>query len=154
MNWDFLFGLTNAIAMIGWLLLLLAPRRPLTLSVILFAGVGMLCLVYAGLFAALLGGLIDPGAKAGSPAPFDYSDYSIAGIRALFATDAGVVVGWTHYLAFDLFVGLWIARDADGKGASRLVQAPILILTLLAGPVGLLVWLILRESRARRRRAS
>ncbi|MEO0908688.1 MAG: abscisic acid-deficient protein Aba4 family protein, partial [Pseudomonadota bacterium] len=37
-----------------------------------------------------------------------------------------------HYLAFDLFVGLWIARDADAKSISRLVQAPILLATLMA----------------------
>jgi hypothetical protein len=65
-------------------------------------------------------------------------------------TDAGIVVGWTHYLAFDLFVGLWIARDADAKGFSRLVQAPILLLTFLAGPFGLVLWLAIRERRARR----
>ena len=51
---------------------------------------------------------------------------------ALLASDAGIVVGWTHYLAFDLFVGLWIARDADAKGFGRLIQVPFLLLTFLA----------------------
>ncbi|MGB7370825.1 abscisic acid-deficient protein Aba4 family protein, partial [Erythrobacter sp.] len=55
-----------------------------------------------------------------------------------------------HYLAFDLFVGLWIARDADAKHASRWLQAPILLATFLAGPLGLLVWLVVREPAARR----
>ena len=64
-------------------------------------------------------------------------------------SDGGIVLGWTHYLAFDLFVGLWIARDADAKGFSRLVQLPILVLTLMAGPSGLLIWLLVRERRAR-----
>ena len=66
-------------------------------------------------------------------------------MRAIFGSDAGVTIGWTHYLAFDLFVGLWIARDADAKGISRYVQAPILLATLLAGPLGLGIWLALRE---------
>ena len=57
----------------------------------------------------------------------------------------GVTVGWTHYLAFDLFIGIWIARDADAKGFARWIQAPILFATFMAGPVGLLVWLIVRE---------
>jgi hypothetical protein len=74
---------------------------------------------------------------------------SIEGIRSLFASDAGIVIGWTHYLAFDLFIGQWIAKDADHKGFSRIAQAPILILTLLAGPIGLLAWLLVRERRAR-----
>ena len=59
------------------------------------------------------------------------------------------MLGWTHYLAFDLFTGLWIARDADNKAFGRLVQAPVLVLTFLAGPLGLLIWLVLRERRAR-----
>jgi hypothetical protein len=75
---------------------------------------------------------------------------SIAGIRALFVSDAGVVIGWTHYLAFDLFVGLWMAKDADHKGFSLLVQLPFLLATLVAGPLGLLAWLVTREARARR----
>ena len=49
----------------------------------------------------------------------------------------------------DLFVGIWIARDADAKFFSRLLQAPILLLTFVAGPAGLLLWLIIREPMAR-----
>lgn len=149
MLWDTLFGLTNLVAVAGWAALLLLPRRPLTHSFILYAAVGLLCLTYAVLLLLLVGKFVDPGA-AGAAAPFDYSDYSIEGLRKLFLTDAGIVVGWTHYLAFDLFVGLWISRDADAKGFSRLVQAPILLLTFLAGPFGLLIWLAIRERRARR----
>src|SRR3546814_13933371 len=74
---------------------------------------------------------------------------SLAGVMALFATKGGMLVGWVHYLAFDLFAGMWIARDADQKGFSRIVQFPLLVLTQLAGPVGLLAWLIVRERRAR-----
>lgn len=146
--WTSLFGWTNLIAVLGWAALLFLPRRPFTHSLILFAGVGLLCLVYAALLVLLVGGVVDPG--AGGSRPFDYSDYSIEGIRALFGTDAGIVVGWTHYLAFDLFVGLWIGRDADHKGFTRLVQAPFLLLTFLAGPVGLLLWLLVRDRRSRK----
>ena len=65
-------------------------------------------------------------------------------------SDGGIVIGWTHYLAFDLFVGQWIAKDADNKGFARWVQVPVLFATLMAGPIGLVVWLIVRERRARR----
>ena len=60
-----------------------------------------------------------------------------------------MTICWIHYLAFDLFVGLWIARDADAKGFSRFVQAPILLATFMAGPLGLFLWLAIREKRAR-----
>ena len=146
MNWDFLFGMTNGIAMAGWLMLALLPRGPKVQSVLLYGCVSILCLAYTALFVGLFGGLVDPVRVAGAG---QGSFTSIQGIRALFMSDGGIVIGWTHYLAFDLFVGLWIAKDADNKGFSRWVQIPVLFVTLMAGPIGLLLWLIVRESRAR-----
>ena len=43
------------------------------------------------------------------------ANYSVDGIMQLFQSRGGVVVGWTHYLAFDLMVGWWIAGDADAR---------------------------------------
>jgi hypothetical protein len=149
MSWSALFGLTNLVAVAGWLALLLLPRRPAVHSLVLFGAVGLLCLAYAAMIGALLLGGADAGRVPGAGAP-DLADYSIPGLRALFMSDTGLVIGWTHYLAFDLFVGLWIARDADAKGFNRFGQAPLLLLTFLAGPLGLLSWLILREGSARR----
>jgi hypothetical protein len=148
MSWSAIFTLTNVIACAGWLALAVLPRRRAVHSLILYAGVGILCLVYAAMFVALFGGMADPARVAGA-AEADLTDYSIAGLRALFMSDGGIVLGWTHYLAFDLFVGLWISRDADAKGFSRLTQLPFLFMTFLAGPIGLLAWLVIRERRAR-----
>ena len=149
MNWEFLFGFSNTIAIAGWLALALLPRGPKVMAIVLYAGVAILCLTYAAMFIALFGGLIDPARVAGA-AGANLGNYSIEGIRALFMSDGGIVLGWTHYLAFDLFVGQWIAKDADNKGFARWVQLPVLFMTLMAGPIGLLVWLVVRERRARR----
>jgi hypothetical protein len=146
--WQSLFVLTNAVAFACWAMLAFLPRRPIVMASVLFFGVGMLCLVYAGMFVALFGGLADPMRVPGAPPP-DLQDYSLPGLRALFMSDGGIVLGWTHYLAFDLFVGQWIARDADNKGFHRLMQLPFLFLTLMTGPIGLLLWLVVRERRAR-----
>ena len=148
MSWPALFGLTNIIAMAGWAMLAFLPRGPKLFSIVLYVGVALLCLAYAAMFVALFGGFVDPLRVAGAAEP-DLMDYSIPGLRALFMSDGGIVLGWTHYLAFDLFVGLWIARDADATGISRLVQLPVLFMTLMAGPIGLLLWLMIREQRAR-----
>jgi Domain of unknown function (DUF4281) len=146
--WQALFILTNAIALFGWFLLVAFPRKPLTHSAILYLGVALLCLIYAVCFGLVFGKVIDPGLPAGSSVqPIDFT--SITGIRALFQSDSGIVIGWTHYLAFDLFTGMWIARDADAKQFSRLFQLPFLVLTFLIGPVGLFAWLVTRERRAR-----
>jgi hypothetical protein len=148
MSWSAIFMLTNVVALTGWVALAFLPRKPFVHSLVLFACVGILCFAYAVMFAGLFGGFVDPARVPGAAEP-DLTNYTIGGLRALFMSDGGIVLGWTHYLAFDLFVGLWIARDADAKGFSRLVQLPILFLTLMAGPIGLLVWLLVRERRAR-----
>ncbi|MEQ1496735.1 MAG: ABA4-like family protein [Novosphingobium sp.] len=141
--WPILFTLTNVLAMAAWVILIGLPRKPLAHSAVLYLGVGLLCLIYTSCFAAVLTGAVSEGLSS------EGNLMSVEGVRAFFATDAGVVIGWTHYLAFDLFTGLWIARDADAKGFSRLAQIPVLAMTFVAGPVGLLVWLIVRERSAR-----
>jgi hypothetical protein len=140
-SWQTIFEITNAIALGGWLLLAFVPRKPLVLSAIMYLGVGLLCLAYLAMFVALTGGFADP-VRAGPAVAFRYD---VAGIRALLASDGGVTIAWTHFLAFDLFTGLWIARDADGKSVARAIQLPFLFATLMAGPIGLLGWLIMRE---------
>ncbi len=144
--WPLLFSLTNAMALAGWVVLVFLPRKPLALSAVLYLGVALLCLIYAVCFALFLTGSVDPGALPGAGEP---GFGSIAAVRALFMSDAGVVIGWTHYLAFDLFTGMWIARDADAKGFGRVLQVPFLAATFIAGPVGLLGWLFVREPAAR-----
>ena len=149
MTWDGVFTATNVVALFGWLLIAAGPRGPKTLALVLYLGVGLLCFAYAAMVVGLHSGWFEPNRLPGTPPP-NFLDYNIAGLRNLFMSDGGIVLGWTHYLAFDLFVGQWIAKDADNKGFSRLVQVPILFLTLMVGPVGLLVWLVVRDRRARR----
>lgn len=143
MDWHFVFSAANILAMIAWFALIVLPRHPALLSAVLYIGVGLLCAVYAISLIGVLTGLL-PNGSAENPNLF-----TIDGVRAFFATDAGVTIGWVHYLAFDMFVGLWIARDADAKFFSRWVQAPILLATYLTGPLGLFIWLLVREPRAR-----
>lgn len=147
MEWDIVFGAVNLLALAAWIALIALPRWPALLSALTYLGVGLLCLIYALCLIGVLAGLI-PAGEGGA----DFT--TIEGVRSIFGSDVGVTIGWTHYLAFDLFVGIWIARDADAKFFSRWVQAPILLATFLAGPLGLLIWLVAREPRARSRRLS
>lgn len=144
--WQTIFGAINLVALAAWAILLFLPRRPFAMASVLYLGIALLCLVYAVLLVLLVTDAVDPVRDAGAAAS---ADFSLAGIKALFRSEGAVVLGWTHYLAFDLFVGLWIARDADAKGFSRIAQAPVLLTTFLAGPLGLLIWLAIRERRAR-----
>ena len=141
MNWDMIFGLANAWALLGWVILALAPKRERVVPLVFFAGSVFLACLYAGLIIPLMAGWISDGGPVGRP-PADFT--TLAGVMALFDSPGGATIGWIHYLAFDLFVGIWIARNADAHKISRWLQAPILFFTLMAGPIGLLLYLLLR----------
>jgi hypothetical protein len=129
---DTLLQFAGTLAIAGWAALILLPRRPLVDTTLRTGLIGTLSLTYAVLIFVYFFRVEGGGFN------------SIAGVRALFLSDPVLVAGWIHYLAFDLFVGLWIAAEADRLGLPRLVQAPILVLTFLFGPVGLLVFLVTR----------
>lgn len=141
--WQALFDITNVIALVGWAMLILLPRRESVLFAALYGAIGLLCACYVVMLVSLVGNLVDPVPAAGS-LPQPEFEYSVQGLMAMFRSEGAIVVGWTHYLAFDLFAGLWIARDADKRGVSRLVQVPFLLAAFMVGPMGLFAWLISR----------
>ena len=53
------------------------------------------------------------------------------------------LMAFSHFLAFDLFVGAWIYKR--GAQNSGWVIKPILLATLAFGPLGLLLFLGLRS---------
>lgn len=56
----------------------------------------------------------------------------------------GALLAWVHFLAFDLFVGRWIYRDSRERRITAWLMGPVLLLTCLLGPLGLLVYLLVR----------
>jgi hypothetical protein len=69
---------------------------------------------------------------------------SLAEVQALYAEPGVLVAGWVHYLAFDLFVGAWIAERGAALGLPHGWLVPVLLLTFLLGPLGLLAFGMLR----------
>jgi hypothetical protein len=67
-----------------------------------------------------------------------------ARIASLLGTPTGTTLAWAHFVAFDLFVGRWIYHDSRSRGYSAWWVSPVLLLTLLVGPIGLLVYLTAR----------
>ena len=112
----------------------------MTARIVLFGGIAPLALSYAILLPLIMTGAVDPvGPEGGS---MDFT--RLSGIMALFDSKGGATVGWIHYLAFDLLTGLWVARNADQHGYARWMQVPILFFVLMAGPLGLTLYLALR----------
>ncbi|MEM9705679.1 MAG: ABA4-like family protein, partial [Pseudomonadota bacterium] len=73
---------------------------------------------------------------------------SIEAVRTLLSSDGALTAGWLHYLAFDLFVGAWIARTADKAGIPRVLQAVFLLATFMFGPVGFVLFVTTRSFMA------
>ena len=75
---------------------------------------------------------------------------SLEGVALLLQSPPILLAGWIHYLAFDLFVGSWEVRDAQRIGVHHLLVVPCLLLTFMLGPIGLLLYLVLRAAMAKR----
>jgi hypothetical protein len=136
MNYDLVFSAINYSVMPAWALLILAPKWNVTEKLVhsMFYPL-LLGVVYSGGFIMAYAG---HGAEGGGFT-------SIEGVRTLFSADVGLVIGWAHYLVFDLFIGAWEARDARRRGFNHWLLIPCLFFTFMAGPIGLLLYLILRK---------
>jgi hypothetical protein len=126
-----LFSILNLVTMAAWLPLVFLPRVRWASAVVPVVMPALLAVAYVALLAVSL-----PASEGGFS--------SLAGVRALFDNDWALLAGWTHYLAFDLFLGGWIVRDAQRRGISHLLVVPALVLTFLFGPGGLLLYLAIR----------
>ena len=132
MSAEQLFSILNLTALAAWLPLVFTPRARWASTVVPVVIPSLLAVVYVVFVAA---------AMTQSDGGFS----SLAGVRTLFDNDLGLLAGWTHYLAFDLFIGGWEVRDAQRRGIAHLFLVPALVLTFLVGPGGLLLYLALRR---------
>jgi hypothetical protein len=133
-----LFSVLNVITLAAWLPLVFLPRMRWTSTVVPVVMPSLLAVVYVVLVAATL-----PRSEGGFS--------SLAGVKMLFDNPWALLAGWTHYLAFDLFIGGWEVRDAQRRGIPHLLIVPALLLTFLLGPAGLLFYLGVRRFMADKR---
>lgn len=135
---EFSFTAANAVALLGWALLVLAPRWAPTRYLVLS---GALPLLLAATYALLLGThYLGPHASEGGFG-------TLADVARLFKDPWGLLAGWVHYLCFDMAVGIWQSRDARRRGLPHLLLVPCLLLTFLFGPLGLLLYAVMRQTR-------
>ena len=132
-----IFKISSTVALIGWVPLFLFPNWQYTQSVVVGIVVALLSAVYV--YLLFFGKRHDaPGEKIKG----NFS--SLQGVVNLFKSPRSVLAGWVHYLAFDLMVGLFIVTNAAHYGISHWLLLPCLFLTLMFGPAGLLLYLLLR----------
>ena len=135
MTFDNVFSIASGAAALAWACLIFLPRWKQIDRAIFLLLIPLLSLAYSALI--LVHFFRVEGGGFGS----------IAEVRQLFSSDPVLLAGWIHYLAFDLFAGRWIAREADLAGISRIIQAPVLAATFLFGPLGLLIFHLIRAAR-------
>ena len=126
---DLAFRVGNALALLGWVALAVSPPSRRWTPAAWIATGWLLPLALGLAYVALLLGHWGSGGYG-----------SLAEVRQLFDRPGLLAAGWLHYLAFDLFVGTWIARQAAQRGLPHGAVLPCLALTFLFGPAGLLAF--------------
>ncbi|MBT8233143.1 MAG: DUF4281 domain-containing protein [Saprospiraceae bacterium] len=127
------FSIVGMIAMPMWILMIFLPKWKVTRFLIDYKVVPIaLSLIYAVyIFQAVqIGGMMDFG--------------SLGSVMALFTEENAVLAGWVHYLAFDLLIGMWILEQNKGIGINQFIMAPCLIFTFMLGPIGFLLFMLIK----------
>ena len=136
---DLIFKICSFITMAGWIILvLISPFWKKADKFLIGVIITILCIVYAWLIATVL-------------RPSDFSSFgSLEGVMELFRNPTLVTAGWIHYLALDLFVGMWIAKNGASHGINHWYLAPVLLITFMLAPVGLLIYLLIRYVKTKK----
>ncbi|TVZ26015.1 uncharacterized protein DUF4281 [Gillisia sp. Hel_I_86] len=128
------FSMVNKIAIPMWILMIFLSRWKVTRFLIDFKVIPIiLSFVYAVYIIKSLqnGGQMDFG--------------SLSAVMILFTEENAVLAGWVHYLAFDLLIGMWILDQNKELGVHQALIAPCLVLTFLFGPIGFLLFMIIKS---------
>ena len=135
MSFDTIFQLSFLLVAPFWALMVFAPHWRWTKRIIASPWiVAAAALLYTVL---VLPGFTQVFSSVSNP--------DLASIATLLGTEAGATIAWAHFLAFDLFVGRWAYLDSREKNISVWLMAPVLFFTLMLGPLGFLIYLLLRE---------
>ncbi|KEY19408.1 ABA4-like family protein [Kaistella antarctica] len=132
---EILFQILNNLVLLVWILMIVAPKWKVTRKITAtFALTIILSIVYGAIIITSFGKV-------------DFMDFgSLDGIvKMLQNSDAwGSSAIWYHFLAFDLFVGSWILKDAQKLGIPHLTIIPCLLFTFMLGPLGFLIYQIVK----------
>jgi hypothetical protein len=74
----------------------------------------------------------------------------IGDLSNLFSDNSFLMMFWVHFISINLFVGGWIVKDSQKFLINKILLAIPLIITYLIGPVGLIVYWIIRIFYAKR----
>lgn len=135
------FGLFNLIALIPWSLMIFFPDQKITgICIDKQIPVIMLSSIYLVLFFIQI--------FSSNNTIVDFMDFN--SVKQAFSNDLIMLLGWVHYLAFDLFIGIYIFENMKKQLKMRLSLRIILSITLFLGPVGYLIYVLVGEKEIRK----
>ena len=69
---------------------------------------------------------------------------SMSNLSNLFSNNLFLILFWIHFVSINLFVGGWIVRDSQKLYINKILVAFPLIITYLIGPLGVLIYWLIR----------
>ena len=133
-----IFSIANSLALISWIPLFIFPFSKKVRNGLLGSTVTMLSTAYAVLFFQTF--------DAGALESFSTLD----GLMTLFSDRDAVLIGWIHYLAFDLLTGIFIAKNAEKHQLNPWILRPIFLFTFMAGPLGFIFYVIYKTAATKK----
>tara|TARA_B100000427_G_C15335399_1_gene518747 strand:+ start:120 stop:590 length:471 start_codon:yes stop_codon:yes gene_type:complete len=71
-------------------------------------------------------------------------------LATLYENDAFLLLFWLHFLSINLFCGSWIVRDSQKLYMSKFIVLFPLIVTYFIGPLGIIIYWLIRIFYAKR----
>ena len=68
----------------------------------------------------------------------------IDSLSELFSDKSYLMMFWIHFVSINLFTGGWIVKDSQKFSINKVILAIPLIITYLIGPIGLLLYWLIR----------
>ena len=69
---------------------------------------------------------------------------SISNLSNLFSNNLFLILFWIHFVSINLFIGGWIVRDSQKLLINKILVSFPLIITYLIGPLGVLIYWLIR----------
>ena len=73
----------------------------------------------------------------------------ISNLSNLFSNDLFLIIFWIHFVSINLFIGGWMVRDSQKLLINKILMAFPLIITYLIGPLGILIYWLIRIFHAK-----
>ena len=75
--------------------------------------------------------------------------FGIQNISSLFSDEIFLIMFWIHFVSINLFTGGWIVKDSQKFSINKIILFIPLLLTYLIGPIGLLIYWLIRIFHAK-----